>query len=25
MPTTGTCYGAPADTPADRSGRDRKK
>lgn len=24
MPTTGTCYGAPADTPADRS-RDQKK
>lgn len=24
MPTSGTCYGAPADTPADRS-RDQKK
>lgn len=25
MPTSGTCYAAPADTPADHSGRDRKK
>lgn len=25
MPTTGTCYGAPADTPGDRSERGRKK
>ena len=25
MPTSGTCYGAPADMPADRSDRDRKK
>ena len=25
MPTSGTCYGAPAETPADRSERGRKK
>ena len=25
MPTSGTCYGAPADTPADRSERSKKK
>lgn len=25
MPTSGTCYGAPADTPADRSERGRKR
>lgn len=25
MPTTGTCFGAPADAPADRSERGRKK
>jgi hypothetical protein len=25
MPTSGTCYGAPVDTPADRSERGKKK
>ena len=25
MPTSGTCYGAPADAPADRSERGKKK
>jgi hypothetical protein len=25
MPTSGTCYGAPPDAPADRSERDKKK
>jgi hypothetical protein len=25
MPTSGTCYGAPADTPGDRSERSKKK
>jgi hypothetical protein len=25
MPTSGTCYGAPAETPADRSERGKKK
>jgi hypothetical protein len=25
MPTSGTCYGAPVDAPADRSERDNKK
>ena len=25
MPTAGTCFGAPVDTPGDRSERDRKK
>jgi hypothetical protein len=25
MPTSGTCYGAPVDTPADRSERSKKK
>ena len=25
MPTSGTCYGAPADTPGDRSERGKKK